>query len=96
MARFERLTRADLDVHTRQELLDRLEAEQEYWARKAKRGMTDADQEARREFSRIIAAVLDPEGLANSMAEDAAHLRGERRTASSFWDQKPGQEDQHG
>lgn len=90
MARFQRLTRADLDRLTRAELLDRLEAEQKYWARKEKRVMSDADREARKEFTDILFTVLDPGGLADSMAEDTAWLRGERRTASAFWDEKPG------
>ncbi|PWV71340.1 hypothetical protein SAMN05421630_11556 [Prauserella marina] len=34
MARFQRLTWDDLDHLTREELIPRLEAEQEYWARK--------------------------------------------------------------
>jgi hypothetical protein len=90
MARFVRLTRADLDTHTRSELLDRLEAEQQYWFRKERRGMSDADRAARAEFGTILATVLDPDGLAQSMREDAAWIRGERGR-STFWDDKPGQ-----
>lgn len=90
MARFKRLTRADLDVLTRKELLDRLEAEQNYWARKERGGLDSADQQARREFTDLIFTVLNPAGLADSMAEDAAWLRGERATAGSFWDETPG------
>lgn len=89
MARFTRLTRADLDTNTRDDLLDRIEAEQEYWKRKQQRGLSPADEQARREFSDLIAIVLDPSALADSMAEDAAWLRGERGP-SAYWSQIPG------
>lgn len=90
MAKFQRLAWADLDNLTRAELLDRVEVEQAYWARKEQRGLSAADRDARKQFSDILFAALDPSGLADSMAEDAAWLRGERSTASSFWDENPG------
>lgn len=90
MARFQRLTWEDLKVLTRQELLVRLEREQEYWARKERGGLTPDDQTARKEFSNMLFTVLNPDGLADSMAEDAAWLSGQRSTASSYWDEKPG------
>ncbi|SEO83759.1 hypothetical protein [Amycolatopsis saalfeldensis] len=89
MARFQRLTRDDLTTHTRDELLPRLEAEQEYWARKEKRGLSAADQQARREFSDLVYAVINPSGLADSMAETTAWLKGERSTDSAYFTEKP-------
>lgn len=90
MARFQRLTREDLNTHTRDELLPRLEAEQEYWARKEKRGLSPADQQARKEFSDLLYAVINPAGLAGSMAETTAWLTGERSSDSLYWKEKPG------
>jgi hypothetical protein len=84
-----RLTRDDLTNLTREELLPRLEAEQEYWARKEKRGLTAADLQARKEFSDILFAVINPSGLADSMAETTAWLKGERSTDSAYWNEKP-------
>jgi len=80
MTRFQRLTWDDLGNFTRDELLPRLEAEQEYWARKEKRGLSEADQHAREEFAKILYAVINPAGLAGSMAETTAWLKGERAT----------------
>jgi hypothetical protein len=90
MARFQRLTRADLDSLTRDELLPRLEVEQRYRARKEKRGLSEDDRRARKEFSDILYAVISPSGLADSMAETTAWLKGERATDSSYWSEKPG------
>lgn len=91
MARFKRLTWDDLNTLTRDELLPRLEAEQRYWARKAAGAMSPADQEARRQFGEIVYAVLAPSGMADSMSETAAWLKGERATDTTFWDEKPGE-----
>jgi hypothetical protein len=90
MARFTRLTWDDLNSFTRDELLSRLEAEQEYWARKEKRGLNADDQQARKEFSDMVFTVLNPDGLANSMAETTAWLKSERSTDSSYFREKPG------
>lgn len=92
MARFKRLTWDDLDNLTRDELLDRIEAEQAYWARKEARGLSEAERTARKEFSDILFAVLNPAKIADSMAETTAWLKGERSTDSSFWSEKPGRE----
>jgi hypothetical protein len=89
MARFQRLTRDDLTKFSRDELLPRLEAEQEYWARKEKRGLSAADQQARKEFSDLVYAVINPAGLADSMAETTAWLKGERATDSTYFTEKP-------
>ncbi len=89
MARFKRLTRDDLNNLTREELLPRLQAEQAYWARKEKRGLSDADQQARKEFTDILFTALNPPGLAKSMAETTAWLQGERSTESSYWNEQP-------
>lgn len=94
MTRFQRLTWNDLDNCTRGELLPRLEAEQEYWQRKEQRGLSQADQQARREFTEILFTVIDPAGLASSMAESVAWLKGERATGSSYFDEKPGRQPQ--
>jgi hypothetical protein len=88
-ARFQRLTRDDLTNFTRDDLLPRLEAEQEYWARKEKRGLSAADQQARKEFSDLVYAVINPAGLADSMAETTAWLKGERSTDSAYFKEKP-------
>ncbi len=90
MARFTRLTWADLNTHTRDELLARLEAEQQYWARREKRGLSEADQQARKQFTAIVFAVLNPDWLASSLAETAAWLKGEQPADSSFWCETPG------
>uniref|UniRef100_UPI003F4971C6 hypothetical protein n=1 Tax=Actinokineospora sp. CA-119265 TaxID=3239890 RepID=UPI003F4971C6 len=90
MAQFKRLTQDDLATHTREQLLSRLEAEQQYWARKERRGLSPADEQARREFSDLVFAVINPDGLASSMRETTAWLKGERTTDTSYWDQTPG------
>ncbi|WP_190824717.1 hypothetical protein [Saccharopolyspora pogona] len=92
MARFKRLTWDDLNNLTRDELLPRLETEQAYWARKVARGLDAADREARKQFSDMVLAVLNPSAVADSMAETTAWLKGERPTDSSFWREKPGAE----
>jgi hypothetical protein len=92
MARFQRLTRHDLTRFTRDELLPRVEAEQEYWARKEKRGLSAADQQARQEFSELVYAVINPADLADSMAETTAWLKGERATDSTYFTEKPGRD----
>lgn len=92
MARFQRLTWDDLDNLTRAELLPRLEAEQQYWARKQARGLSEADQCARREFSRMLCTVISPDGLASAMGEMAAWLKGDRSVNTSYWDEKPGRQ----
>jgi len=90
MARFRRLTQGDLTTLTREQLLPRLEAEQEYWARKERCGLSAADQQARAEFSDLVFAVLNPAELADCMAETSAWLAGTRPTDSTYWDEKPG------
>lgn len=92
MARFKRLTWDDLNNFTRDELLSRLEAEQAYWVRKEARGLSPEDREARKQFSDILFAVLNPTKVADSMAETTAWLKGERATDTSFWDERPGAE----
>ena len=89
MARFQRLTSDDLSTLTRVELLPRLEAEQQYWTRKEKRGLSAADQQARKEFSDLVYAVINPAGLADSIAETTAWLKGERPTDSTYFEEKP-------
>ncbi|MFI5614970.1 hypothetical protein [Amycolatopsis sp. NPDC051903] len=89
MARFQRLTRDDLTKFTRDELLPRLEAEQQYWARKEKRGLSAVDRQARKEFSDLVHAVINPSELADSMAETTAWLKGERTSDSTYFKEKP-------
>jgi hypothetical protein len=69
-----------------------VEAEQEYWQRKEKRGLSEADQHARRELTKILYTVINPASLADSMVETTAWLKGERATDSSYWSEKPGRE----
>lgn len=90
MPRFTRLTWEDLNTHTRDELIPRLEAEQQYWAQKEKRGLSEADQQARKQFSDMLFAVLNPDKLATSISETTAWIKGDRPTDSSFWREKPG------
>jgi hypothetical protein len=94
MTRFQRLTWNDLGNYTRGELLPRVEAEEHYWQRKEKRGLSQADQQARREFTQMLYAVSSPAGLASSMAETTAWLKGERATPSSYFNEKPGRQPQ--
>lgn len=54
MAEFNHVTWGDLNHLTRGELLDRLEAEQEHWARQDCGGFNEADRPAREEFNRIL------------------------------------------
>jgi hypothetical protein len=90
MVRFQRLTRDDLNNLTREELLPRLDAEQQYWARKEKRGLSPADQQARKEFTDLLHAVINPAGLTDAMAETIAWLRGDRAVETSYWTRRPG------
>jgi hypothetical protein len=90
MPRFQRLTWNDLDNYTRGDLLPRVEAEEHYWQRKEKHGLSQADQQARKEFTKILYTVTSPAGLASSMAETTAWLKGERAAPSSYFDEKPG------
>lgn len=88
MPRFARLVRNDLDELTRAELLDRIETEQAYWARKVKSGrMTDADREAEGKFIEILHAALNP---ADALADTKNLVLGVR-SAGHYWDQVPGQ-----
>jgi hypothetical protein len=81
MTRFKRLTDTEARSLTRTELLGRLEAEQAYWSRK--RTMTPADQEASREFTRILFAYLNPSaGIAAVMDQ----LEGR---PNNYWESRP-------
>lgn len=64
------------------------------WARKEERGMSDTEREARKEFSDMVFTVLNPSGPADSMADTTAWIKGERPTDSSYWDEKPGSDQQ--
>lgn len=68
MARFRRLTDTEARQLSRSELLDRIEAEQEYWHRK-RHSMTDADRAAEREFRRIWYALAGPDAVLGWMQE---------------------------
>ena len=78
MARFKRLTDAEARSLTRAELLDRVEAEQAYWFRK--NNMSDADQDAEREFRRIWHACLS---LADAIQAAMDTVQGRR---SDYWE----------
>lgn len=91
MARFKRLTEADLSVLTREELLNRFDREGEYWDRKFTRGLSTADSEAYQEYSRLLHLAIDP---AKAMDDLADYLNG--GTKPEYWQQKPmGGEDGH-
>lgn len=82
MTRFKRLTDAEARSLTRAELLDRVEAEQAYWARK--RTMTPQDKAAEREFSRILHAYLSPHAAIQAAMDT---VQGRR---SDYWETRPG------
>jgi hypothetical protein len=86
MARFKRLTDAEARTLTRSEILDRVEAEQQYWIRKHRRGMTEEDVTAEREFNRIMYAYLDPMAGLDALRDT---LEGRR---SDYWESRPGEE----
>jgi hypothetical protein len=44
--------------------------------RKEKRGLIEADQHARREFTKILYRVINPAGRADSMVETTPWLKG--------------------
>jgi hypothetical protein len=85
MTTIKHLTRQDLDTLTRTELLARIEEESAYWDRKSKRGLSDADAAAMREFSAILHAAMDP-GAAIEHAAQYVEGRGD----NGYWSQKPG------
>lgn len=84
MPAFKRLAEADLSKLTREELLDRFDAENAYWDRKCRRALSEADAVAHREFSRLLHLAIDP---GKAMDDLAAYLRGGRRP--DYWQQKP-------
>lgn len=84
MARFQRLSEADLSTLTREELLTRFEREGEYWDRKFARGLSAADSEAYQEFSRLLHLAIDP---AKAMEDLSDYLNGGSRP--EYWQQKP-------
>lgn len=84
MARFKRLTEADLSTLTREQLLDRFEREGEYWDRKFTRGLSAADNEAYQEFSRLLHLAIDP---AKAMDDLTDYLNG--GTKPEYWQRKP-------
>lgn len=85
MTRFQRLTDDEAQVLTRAELLDCVEAEQRYWARKGSMGaLSPEDQAAEREFSRIMHTYLSLDDALRD-AIDMVQGRG-----SGYWDSRPG------
>lgn len=86
MPAFKRLQRSDLDVLTRAELQDRIEVEQQYWNRKCRRGLNEADSAAHQEFGVILHAALD---VSASLAHAQVYL--ETGVDNGYWDEKPGQ-----
>ncbi|MFJ7269444.1 hypothetical protein ACIQV3_22830 [Streptomyces sp. NPDC099050] len=85
MPAFKRLTREDLTKLTRAELLDRIRMESDYWDRKCKRGLNEADAAAHQEFSSILHAALDPGAALNH-----AIVYIEGRGDNGYWNEKPG------
>jgi hypothetical protein len=81
MARFVRLTRADLARLTRAELLDRIEAEQQYWHRKQDRGkFTAEDRTAFAEFREIMHAACEPAAAIQDLNNRIAGVPGAGHT----------------
>ncbi|MGW0984263.1 hypothetical protein ACWD33_26010 [Streptomyces xiamenensis] len=85
MPTFKRLKRTDLDTLTRAELQDRVQAESDYWDRKCRRGLSEADAAAHQEFSAILYAAIDP-GAALAHAQHYL----ETGVDNGYWDEKPG------
>jgi hypothetical protein len=85
VARFKRLTAAEARTLTRDQLLDRILAEQAYWKRKHARGMTTEDEAAEKEFHRIMYASISPDQGITDLLD---HLKGVPG-AGSYFDQKP-------
>lgn len=83
MSRFKRLTDAEARTLTRAQLLDRVEAEQKYWARK--HAVTPEDRAAEREFGRILFTYLDP---GEAMDDLINVIKTGRR--SDYWERRPG------
>lgn len=82
MKRPKRLTEAEARTLTRAQILDRLEAESDWWT--LHRPKTDADREAYAVFSRLLHAYIDPaEGLKAAM--DTLEGR-----SSDYWETRPG------
>ena len=82
MSRFQRLADAEARTLTRAELLDRIEAEQNYWAHK--RGRTAENLAAEREFSQILHTYLP---LADALQAARDVLEGRE---STYWETRPG------
>lgn len=83
MARFKRLTAAEARTLTRDQLLDRILAEQEYWHRKG--SLTPEDGAALREFRRILHASLDPGAGIRDTLDYVNGVPG----AGRYFDQRP-------
>lgn len=84
MPAFIRLTEDDLRTLTRNQLLARFEREGEYWDRKHKRGMTEADNAAYREYSRLMHLAIPPgEGIQHAL--DYVNGKGD----DGYWDTPP-------
>ena len=82
MTRFKRLTEEEARTLTRGELLDRVEAEQKYWARKHAR--SDGDRAAEREFTRILFTYVNP---SEAMQATIDYIEGRR--GHDYWDTRP-------
>jgi hypothetical protein len=85
MPAFKRLTREDLTRLTRAELLDWITVESDYWDRKCKRGLNEADATAHQEFSSILHAAFDPSAALNHAI---TYIDG--RGDNGYWNEKPG------
>ena len=84
MPAFKRLTEADLRTLTRSELLERFEREGEYWDRKMKRVMTDADRAAYTEYSRLMHLAIQPgDGIEHALK----YVKGQGD--DGYWDVPP-------
>jgi hypothetical protein len=81
-ARPARLTEAEARTLTRGEILDRLEAESEWWT--AHRPRTDADHKAYATFARILNSSIDP---AAAIQDTLDYVQG--RGTGSYWATRP-------
>jgi hypothetical protein len=84
MPAFKRLTEADLRTLTREELLDRFDAEGAYWDRKMQRGLSEKDAAAYQEYGRLLHLAIDH---ARALDDITNYLNGGDRP--DYWKQRP-------
>jgi hypothetical protein len=85
--RAEKLTDAEARTLTRRELMDRIEAEQQYWFRKHKGTMSADDEAAWREFSHLLQKYCS-EAISGGLRAAMDLMEG--RGGADYWDTRPG------